>query len=233
MALPSISTPEFITKIPSTGQSVKYRPFLVKEEKILLMALEGSDEKEISSAILKLLESCILDDVDVNELATFDIEFLFLKLRGKSVGEMIELTVGHPNPENECQHRSTVQVNIDDINVKGEISDGKIMITDTVGVKLNYPTMEFTKIKNINSAEGMFEVISKSIEYIFDEEEVYNDFTNAEINDWLGTLNQGQFKKITDFFEDMPKLSHTIEWTCPACNEKDSMELEGMQTFFT
>jgi hypothetical protein len=231
MALPSISTPEFKTKIPSTGQEISYRPFLVKEEKILLMALEGKDQGEITRSIINLLNSCILDDIDVNSLATFDVEFLFLKLRGKSVGEVIELSMGHTE-EGECNHRTKVSVNIDSIQVIGELSDGKIMITDTVGVKLKYPTIALSQIKNLDSTEGMFTLIGKSIEYIFDDTEVYSDFTPKEINEWLDTLNQAQFQKITEFFQDMPKLQHKIEWECEKCGEADSMTLEGLQSFF-
>lgn len=232
MALPSISTPEFTTKIPSTGQEVKYRPFLVKEEKILLMALEGSDQREITNAILKLLDSCILDDVDTNKLSTFDVEHLFLKLRGKSVGEVVELNIGHNKVEG-CDHKTKVNIPLDDIKVNGNIGDGKIMITDTIGVKLTYPTVAHAGIENLGTADGLFKLITTCIEYIFDEEEVYSDFTPKEIEEWIGQLNQGQFQKITDFFQNMPKLSYTLEWTCEKCGEKDEMTLEGLQTFFT
>lgn len=232
MALPSISTPEFTTRIPSTGQEVRYRPFLVKEEKILLMALEGNDQKEITKSILNLLSSCILDDIDTNKLATFDVEHLFLKLRGKSVGEVVELNIGHVSVEG-CEHKTKVNVPLDDIKVQGDISDGKVMINDTVGLKLSYPTVAHAGIENLNSADGLFKLITTCIEYIFDEDEVYSDFTPQEIEDWIGQLNQGQFQKITDFFQNMPKLSYTLEWTCEKCGEKDKIELEGLQTFFT
>ena len=122
MALPSLSAPEFLTKVPSTGEEIKYRPFLVKEEKILLMALEGNDQKEITNAIMKILGNCILSNVKLDKLATFDVEYLFLKLRGKSVGELIELKIGHSNPDNPCQHRTEIEINIEKLNQPFKVS---------------------------------------------------------------------------------------------------------------
>lgn len=230
MALPSISTPEFQTNIPSTGETITYRPFLVKEEKILLMAMEGKDNREIYNAVLKLLQNCITQDIDVNRLSTFDIEYLFLKLRGKSVGEVVALKVGHQNSE--CKHLTEVDINIDEIEVTGEISDGKVMITEEIGVKLRYPNMQDVIKVDADDAGALFDMISSCIEYIFDQQEVYNEFTKEEIVTWTEQLNQTQFKKITDFFENLPKLSKEVEWVCDKCGEKDSIKLEGMQSFF-
>jgi hypothetical protein len=231
MALPSLSVPEFFANIPSTGEEIKYRPFLVKEEKILLMALEGRDQKEISESIVKLLESCILTKIDIKKLATFDIEYLFLKLRGKSVGEIIEIKATHENSE--CKEVTPVVVNLDDITVKGEMNEGKIMITDKIGVKMRYPGMK--DVINVNTADksSMFNLVSKCVEYIFDENEVYNEFTEKEIVEWIEKLNQSQFKKISEFFENIPKLSHEIKWKCKACGKEDKMLVEGLQSFFT
>jgi hypothetical protein len=139
MALPSLSTPEFVTKIPSTGEEIKYRPFLVKEEKILLMALEGKDQVEITDAVMRLLENCIITKIDIKKLATFDVEYLFLKLRGKSVGENIEIRAMHQTGD--CKETTNVSINLDKIEISGEKTDGKIMLTDDVGVKLKYPGM--------------------------------------------------------------------------------------------
>lgn len=232
MALPSISTPEFQTTIPSTGENITYRPFLVKEEKILLMAMEGGDAVEMSNAMLNILKSCILSEVDVEKLATFDIEYLFLTLRSKSVGEVITLNINHTT-ETECKHLSEVKVSIDDIKVEGEISDGKIMLTDSIGIKLRYPKMSDLKDVSTADSETMFKMVRKCIEYIFDKEDVYSDFTEEELETWIDGLNQTQFGTITKFFENTPKLSHTVEWTCEKCKEKDSIKLEGLQSFFT
>lgn len=231
MALPSISTPEFQTVIPSTSETISYRPFLVKEEKILLMALEGGDENEITNAVIKILDNCILSDVGIKSLATFDIEFLFMKLRGKSVGEIINLNVVHPD-NTDCKHSTEVNINLDEVEVQGEISDGKIMLTDEVGVKMKYPTMDQVVGTKLTNSSEMFELICGCVEFIYDQENVYQDFTKKELMDWLETLNQSQFKLISDFFEGMPKLSHNIEWTCKECGKEDSVLVEGLQSFF-
>jgi len=232
MDLPSLSAPEFTTTLPSTGQEIKYRPFLVKEEKILLMALEGEDTKEINNAILKILGNCILSDVDVNKFSTFDVEYIFLRLRGKSVGEKIELKIGHSHDR--CAHRTEIEIDLDEIQLVGEVKDGKTMLTNDIGVKLRYPALEDIKAgPKQDAADAMYNMITNCIEYIYDADEVYAGFTEKEIQEWIGTLNSSQFKKITEFFEVMPKLSHTIKWTCPECGEEDTIVLEGLDSFFT
>lgn len=231
MALPSLSTPEFQTVIPSTGETIAYRPFLVKEEKILLMAMEGNDQKEIEIAIKKILSNCILQDIDVNKLAMFDMEYLFLQLRGKSVGEVIDLSVTHI--DSECKHRTDIKVNIDDIKVQNINQEKKVMLTDDVGVMMKYPTMQEAMGVSGENTEAVFEILSKSVDYVFDAENVYNDFTEAEIVEWINGLNQTQFQKILAFFESMPKLSHEVSWKCKECKEEDTITLEGIQSFFT
>jgi hypothetical protein len=231
MALPSISTPEFKTTIPSTGQNITYRPFLVKEEKILLMAMEGNDQKEIEHAIKKILTNCILDEVDVNSLAMFDMEYLFLQLRGKSVGEIIDLSVSHL--DSECKHRTDIKVNIDEIQIQNLDQEKKIMLTDDVGVMMKHPTMQEAMSINGENTEAVFEILSKSVDYVFDMENVYNEFTKEEIVEWINGLNQSQFQKILAFFEKMPKLSYDVSWECKECGEKDTITLEGIQSFFT
>ncbi len=232
MSLPQLTSPEFVTKVPSTGKEITYRPFLVREEKILLMALEGGDEKEISKAITNILTSCILSDVKVDELATFDVEFLFLKLRGKSVGEVIELKLAHSDPDSKCKHRTEVEINLDDINVVGDIGEGKIQLNDELGIKLRYAGINDVDKIDSKSTEQIYDLVVQCVDYIYDTENVYEDFTKKEMSDWLEQLSTAQFQKITNFFESSPKLSHTIEWTCPECGEKDTIVLEGMQSFF-
>jgi len=232
MSLPTLTAPEFVTKVPSTGKEIKYRPFLVREEKILLMALEGGDEKEITNAIINILNSCILSDVDLDSLATFDVEYLFLKLRSKSVGEVIELKLAHSDKDSKCKHRTDVAINIDSINVNGDIDDGKIDLNGTLGIKLRYAGMKDVSLVEESSASQLYDLVVGCVEYIYDDENVYDDFTKDEMSKWLEQLDSAQFKKITDFFQGAPKLSHTIEWTCPECGEKDSLVLEGMQSFF-
>ena len=234
MALPALASPEFMTEIPSTKQQIKFRPFLVREEKILYMALEGQDAKEIQNAIMTILSNCILDAVDVSKLTTFDIEYLFLQLRGKSVGEKVELMLSHSDEDNECKHRTKLEVDLDSIKIEGEISDGKLMLDDNIGVKVRYPYIEDTgKLANSQSQSDAFNAIALFIEYVYDKENVYNDFTKEEMIEWLEQLNQNQFKMIADHFQNMPKLAHTVECTCPECKQKDSIKLEGLQSFFT
>ena len=231
MALPNISTPEFITNIPSTGEEIKYRPFLVKEEKLLLMAMEGKDQKEIQNSVQKILINCILTPIDINKLATFDIEYLFLKLRSKSVGEVVQIKVGHT--DSECSHRTDVSVNVDDVKVVGEILDGKIMLTDDIGVVLRYPNMSDIQTVIGENTDALFKLVYRCIDYVFDQEQVYNDFTAQEIEEWMESLNQGQFQKISEFFNSVPRLSHDITWKCTQCDQEEKITLEGLQSFFT
>ena len=231
MALPALSSPEFITEIPSTKAKIKFRPFLVREEKILYMALEGGDATEIQNATVKVLNDCILTpDVDVSNLATFDVEHLFLQLRGKSVGENIDIVLRHQ--DSDCKETVNVSINLDDIKVTGEISDGKIMLTDDIGIKMKYPRAgDITKLQT--SEINIFNSIAYLVDFIYDKDNVYNDYSIEEIAEWLEQLNQKQFQLITDFMNNMPKLSHTVEWTCNVCGEKETIVLEGLQSFFT
>lgn len=234
MSLPQIVSPEFSAEIPSTKQKIKFRPFLVREEKILLMASESNDPIDMQNAVESILSNCIIDNVDVSKLATFDIEYLFLKLRGKSVGEEIELLLKHTK-KTDCDHVTNFKINVDNIKVVGKIGDGKIMLDDKFGVKLKYPSFkEVSKLSEDNSnSEIIFKTVALLIEYVYDKEMVYNEFSEKEMSDWIMTLNQSQFSKITKWLEDMPKLSQKIEWTCSKCGEKDTIVLEGLQSFFT
>lgn len=233
MALPSLSAPEFITAVPSTGEEIKYRPFLVKEEKILLMALEGNDQNEITNAIMKILGNCILSDLNLKKLATFDIEYLFLKLRGKSVGEVIELKIAHSNPDNPCTHRTEVEVNIDQIKVVGDKPSDKVQLDENIGVKLRFAGMDDITTVDTDSSADLFKMIAGCVDYVYDQENVYGEFSAKEMEAWLEQLSSEQFAKITAFFNDAPKLQHTVKWKCPECGEEDEVVLEGLAAFFT
>ena len=232
MALPALASPEFMTEIPSTKQQIKFRHFLVREEKILYMALEGQDTKEIENAIVTILSNCILDTVDIDKLTLFDIEYLFLQLRGKSVGEKVELMLSHSDENNECQHKTKLEVDLDSIKIQGEVSDGKLMLDDKIGVKVRYPYINDASLVGKNESD-VFSTMSIFVEYVFDKDNVYNDFSKEEMNEWLESLSQTQFRKLIEFFENVPKLAHDVEWTCPECKQKDSIKLEGLQSFFT
>lgn len=232
MALPALSSPEFITEIPSTKAKIKFRPFLVREEKILYMALEGGDATEIQNATIKVLNECILTpNVNVSDLATFDVEHLFLQLRGKSVGENVDVILRHQ--DSDCKETVNVSINLDDIKVTGEITDGKIMLTDDIGIKMKYPRAGDINKLQVQEGMNIFHSIAYLVDFIYDKETVYNDYSVEEIAEWLEQLNQKQFQLITDFMNNMPKLSHEVEWTCNVCGEKEKIVLEGLQSFFT
>ena len=247
MGLPKIAVPEYSLKLPSTGEEIKYRPFLVKEEKILLIAMESEDEKQIADATKTVIKNCIFGNVDIETLPIFDIEFIFLWLRGRSKGEEIELKYDCPT----CKGEIPVSFNIEDVNVKkteGHIN--KIQITDELGVCLKYPDMNLqSRIDDIDSdkqIEIVFKTILLSIDYIYDNEKTYpaKDHTADEMQDFIESLSDEQFQKISKFFDTMPKLQHDITLECTnkvkgdskkkdkVCGYKEDMTLEGLQSFF-
>lgn len=237
MALPLLNTPEFETIIPSSKQRIKFRPFLVKEEKILFMALQGGDTKEMTNAVQNIIGACVLsEDFDVSTLAMYDIEYLFLRLRGKSVGESIDLKLRHTAADSECNHATEVSIDIDGINVQfPEDYNDKIQLTDTVGVKMKHPGIKHSAMFESEEMDfnAVLKLISDCVECIYDDDNVYDTFTQEEIVQFIEGLSQQQFAKIQKFFTDMPKLTHTITWKCPKCGEEDSITVEGLNSFFT
>jgi hypothetical protein len=236
MALPLLNTPEFETIIPSSKQRIKFRPFLVKEEKILFMALQGGDTREMTNAVQNIIGTCVLsEDFEVANLAMYDIEYLFLKLRGKSVGETIDLRVKHTNDDSECKHVSDVSINIDDINVEfPEDYNNKIQLTESVGIKLKHPGIKHSALLQDSGLDfnTVLQLIGECVDCIYDNDNVYDTYTSDEIIQFIEGLNQQQFAKVQKFFSDMPKLTHTITWTCPKCGEEDSIVVEGLNSFF-
>ncbi len=196
------------------------------------MALEGNDQNEITNAIMKILSNCVLSNVDIKKLATFDIEYLFLKLRGKSVGEVIEIKVGHTNPDNPCKHRTELEINIDEIQVVGDKPNDKIQLDESIGVKLRFAGMNDISDVDTESSSDLFKMIAGCIEYVYDQENVYGEFSQKEMETWLEQLSSEQFSKITAFFNDSPKLQQVVKWKCPECGEEDEMTLEGLAAFF-
>ena len=231
MALPVMVTPEFETTIPSTEKDIKFRPFLVKEEKILFMALQGQDPSEMSNAVKRVLQNCILtSDVDVDSLATFDIEYLFLRLRAKSVGEVIELRLKHR--EGDCNYVHNYELNLEDVKVQfDEELDNKVQLSDQVGIVLKYPTIDSAQTAD-NDLDEMMDFVADCVEMVYDSDNVYENFSKDEIKQFLESLNGTQFKKVRDFFNKVPKLSHDIEWTCPQCGKTEKVYLEGLASFF-
>ena len=238
MPLPKIATPTYELELPSTGQSIKYRPFLVKEEKVLVIALESEDNKQITNAIKAVLKSCILTKgVKVESLPTFDIEYLFLNIRGKSVGEELEVNVMCPD-DNETQ--VPVTINLDEIEVqKDENHSNKIKIDDSIMMELKYPSLDqFIKnnfdFNDKNAMDQSFELIASCIDKVYTEDEVWAtaDCTKKEVKEFLESMNSQQFKEIEAFFETMPKLSHTINVTNPNTKVESEVVLEGLASFF-
>ena len=238
MPLPKIATPTYELELPSTGQTINYRPFLVKEEKVLVIALESEDNKQITSAIKAVLKNCIITKgIKVESLPTFDIEFLFLNIRGKSVGEELEVNVICPDDE---KTQVPVTIDLDDIKVqKNENHNNKIKIDDNVMMEMKYPSLDqFIKnnfdLDEKNAMEQSFDLIATSIDKIYTADEVWAaaDCTKKEMKEFLEGMNSQQFKDIESFFETMPKLSHTISVTNPNTKVKSDVVLEGLASFF-
>ena len=238
MPLPKIATPTYELELPSTGQTIQYRPFLVKEEKLLVLALEGEDVKEITTAIKNVIKSCIqTKGIKVDTLPTFDIEYLFLNIRGKSVGEDLEVKLLCPD-DNETY--VPVKVLIDDIKVvKSDEHTKQIKLDANLMMELKYPSLaEFIK-NNFDfgqdaNMDQSFDLIASCIDKIYNEEEVWAaaDCTKKEITSFLDQMNSSQFKEIETFFETMPKLSHTVKFKNPKTKVESTVVLEGLSSFF-
>ena len=237
MPLPKIATPTYELELPSTGATVKYRPFLVKEEKVLVIALESEDNKQITNAIKAVLKSCILSKgIKVENLPTFDIEYLFLNIRGKSVGEELEVNIICPDDE---ETQVPVTINLDEIEVqRDDKHTNKIKVDDSIMMEMKYPSLDqFIKNNfdfNDNMMDQSFDLIATCIDKIYTEDEVWAsaDCTKKEMKDFLEQMNSNQFKEIEKFFETMPKLSHSIKVTNPKTKVKSEVVLEGLASFF-
>jgi len=235
MALPKNIRPEYSTTIPSSGKRIKYQPFSVKEEKILILAAETQDTDEITNAISNIIESCVSSpsDFSVDELALYDIEYLFLKTRSKSVGEKIKITITDPDdPTYSVDH----EIDIDKIKVvKNEEHTDLIKFEGDISIKMRYPDITFfNEGYDLNDISGTIKLISKCISQIVVEEEVFNrvDMSDSEVLEWVEGLTQSQFKEITNFFATMPKLSHTVTLKNKKTGKNFSVKLEGLQDFF-
>ena len=238
MPLPKIATPTYELELPSTGETIKYRPFLVKEEKLLVIALESEDNKQITNAIKAVLKSCVLTKgIKVESLPTFDIEYLFLNIRGKSVGEELEVNIICPDDD---ETEVPVTINLDDIEVqKEEDHTNKIKLDDKIMMEMKYPSLEqFIKnnfdFNEKNAMDQSFELISTCIDKVYTEDEVWStaDCTKKEVKEFLESMNSSQFQSIEKFFSTMPKLSHTIKVTNPKTKVENDVVLEGLASFF-
>ena len=238
MPLPKIATPVYELELPSTGKTIEYRPFLVKEEKVLVIALESEDTKQITTAIKNVIKNCIkTKGIKVEELPTFDIEYLFLNIRGKSVGEEIEVNVTCPD---DGETQVPVTINLDDIEVqKNDEHSNRIKVDDSIMMEMKYPSLDqFIKnnfdFNDKNAMDQSFELIATCIDKIFTEDEVWavEDCSKKEIVDFLEQMNSSQFKEIEKFFETMPKLSHSITVKNPKTKKESVVVIEGLAGFF-
>ena len=238
MPLPKITTAQYELKLPSTGKTVKYRPFLVREEKVLILSLETGDQKQISNAVKQVLKECVLTKgVKIDTLPSFDIEYLFLNIRAKSVGETIELVVT-------CGYDGVtevpVSINIDEIEViKSEDHSVDVELADGYTVKMRYPSLNqfietnFNK-KEDDAVEKSFEIVASSIDMVYNDEEMFSasECTKKELKEWVESLTSEHFQKIEKFFETMPKLQHTIKVINPNTKKENTIVLEGLSDFF-
>ena len=245
MALPKINAPIFELILPSTEKTVKYRPFLVKEQKILLIAMESGDQRSMMTAIKQIINNCAVDPVDVDKLPVFDLEYFFVRLRAKSIGETIDLNLRHPNDMNSkdevCEHVTSKTLNLLDVEVHKSIAhEDKIVLDEEtkIGIKFKYPTSEFAlSIENpeeLNQLDLATDAIINSIDFIFDADNVYKreDHTRQELIDFIENLSQKQYEKLSSFFDTMPKLKHEVTWKCTGCGQEEKVSLEGLANFF-
>ena len=247
MGLPTIVVPQYTLTIPSTKKEVKYRPFLVKEEKILLLAMESEKPEEIIEATKTIINNCVYGDINVEEMPTFDVEYIFLQLRGKAKGEVLDLKYNCPK----CKQEILVDINIDDIAIKRNEEHTKdVKITEELGVMMKYPNLSLqTKIAQEDEkpeVERLFETMIDCIDYIYDKETTYpsKDHTKEEMTIFLESLTDNQFQKISKFFETSPVLKHNIKLHCKnkgkvpkgekkkECGYKEEISLEGLNSFF-
>ena len=233
MALPTLNAAKYRTVIPSLNKEVEYRPYLVKEEKILMIAMESKDQGQILRALKDVIKACVYDDIDVNKLAMFDLEALFLKLRGKSVGESTEIKIKCKH----CEAENHREINFEEINMPVVKKQNNVIpLTDDVGVTLRYPSVaglekQDQKANQVDQAMGM---IIECIESIYDASNVYSakDEGTKAVKEFVDSLNSAQFKKLTAFFQEMPAVTDDMKFDCIKCGETNEMELRGFDNFF-
>ena len=237
--IPKLVRPEYSTTVPSTGKKIKYHPFTVREEKVLMLAAEGEDQDEITNAVVNCLTNCISSpsDIDIKSLALFDIEYLFLNIRGKSVGEAVDLIITCPD---DGETTVPVKIYIDEIGVvKQEDHSPDIDLDGKLTLRMKYPSLDQFVSSNFSFDERedldkSFEIIGSCIDVIFNADDAWStsDVTKKELMTWMDGLNSAQFKKIEEFFTSMPKLSHTIKVTNPNTKVESEIVLDGLQSFF-
>ena len=234
MALPKLDVPTYELEQPSTGNKIKYRPFLVKEQKVLLMAQESGDDDQLKEALSGIISNCTFEDIDPLKLPIFDVEFLFLRIRGKSVGETVDMSLLCPD-DNKTRVHATIK--LDDIGVNMKVGHTNIIeINDDIKMVMRYPTLnDMTDIGgDEQDIEDIFSMIKRCVHEIHDGEKIYNkvDMSDSELQEFIESLTTDQFEKLSDFFETMPKVQHSVEVTNPKTKKKGEVVIEGIQSFF-
>ena len=244
MALPKINVMTYTLTLPSTGKELKYRPFLVKEEKVLMMAMQSGDNKDMVRALREIIDSCVMDKIDTKTLPMFDIEYIFLQLRARSVGEKIPIQ--YSLPDDKCEKSKsdanctyTTEIDVDDIKVEyDENHKDLIELNDEIKIKMRYPKIEAsTEIVGLEGkklVDKTFDMIGDCIEYIMEGEEMHqtSDYTKKDISEFLNSLSSGQFRNIQEFFDTMPKVKKEVTGKCEVCGKENTRVLEGMGDFF-
>jgi hypothetical protein len=240
--LPKIDVPVYEIKLPSNGESVKFRPFTVKEEKLFLMAYESDDTNYSVDTIIQVLNNCIVSDIEIRDLPTFDIEYLFLHLRARSVGEVVKLKyrcnneVGTEEEPKKCNNSVEIDLNVLEIEPTREPNhSNKIEITENLGMVMRYPKMNLIKDNTgVEEFNIVLDLITNCVDYIYDENNIYytKDSTKEELTEFLDSLQTKDLEKIKNFFDTMPKLKKKIDFECKKCGYKENIELEGLQSFF-
>ena len=233
MTLPVINTPTYELEVPSTKEKLTYRPFLVKEEKILLLAMEEEENAHLNKALKQVVHNCTFQKIDVGKLPLFDLEYIFLRIRAKSVGEVAKIQV---LCEDDGETYVPIEVDLESIEVEfQEDHTTKIELTDEIGIEMGYPTFEFLNFKaDQTEVNQLFDIIGSSIERVYEGETVYEkaDFSKKDLKVFLESLTSEQFLKVQKFFETMPRLRHKIEVVNPKTKKKNEITLEGLQAFF-
>ena len=239
MSLPKLNVPVYETVLPSTEKVIKYRPFLVKEEKVLLTAMEDGKNDTIMNAVKEVLKNCVQSPLDLDKLPTFDLEFLFLRLRAKSVGEEVTIGLkpwGCPQNNGElCNKTTEVKVNLEEVKViKDEKHTSKIMLDDNVGIKMRYPDISKIDSDMGDNFETGMKMVKDSIDMIFTSEETHerDTISEKELEEFIDSLNTEQFGKMREFFDTMPQLKHTAKYTCSTCGEEKETTITGLNSFF-
>ena len=239
MSLPKLNVPVYETVLPSTEKVIKYRPFLVKEEKVLLTAMEDGKTETIMNAVKQVLKNCIQSKINLDKLPTFDLEFLFLRLRAKSVGEEVTIGLkpwGCPQNNGElCDKTTEVKVNLEEVKViKDEKHTSKIMLDDNVGIKMRYPDISKIDSDMGDNFETGMKMVKDSIDMIFTSEETHerDTISEKELEEFIDSLNTEQFGRIKEFFDTMPQLKHTAKYTCSTCGEEKETTITGLNSFF-